>query len=153
RFVQVFGPLVAVAERLGVGPAIECCHKYHALPFRSTYFDFSMQAYDAIFATLPSPNLGAEYDPSHPEMLLLDAVEWVYHFGPRIFHVHAKDAEVNWREIKRNGIYADKAFRYRLPGFGDVAWGRVISALIEVGYAGPLNIEGQHDPVYSGALE
>jgi sugar phosphate isomerase/epimerase len=58
-----------------------------------------------------------------------------------------------WREIKLNGIYADHAFRYRLPGLGDVDWGRFISALIEIGYRGDVDIEGRHDPVYAGDLE
>ncbi len=153
RFVDVFSPIVREAEDLQVRLAIENCPKFHAFPFRSTNFAFSFQTYDAIFAALPSPNLGLEYDPSHPVMMMMDVLEWVYRYGPRIFHVHAKDAEVVWREIRANGIYSDKAFRYRLPGFGDVDWGRLISALIEIGYRGALDIEGKHDPVYSGDLD
>jgi sugar phosphate isomerase/epimerase len=53
RFVDVFGPLVEQAESLGVRLAIENCPKFHAFPFRSTNFAFSMEAYDAIFAALP----------------------------------------------------------------------------------------------------
>jgi sugar phosphate isomerase/epimerase len=153
RFVATITPLVREAEDLGVRLAIENCPKFHKFPFRGTNIGFSMEAFDAIFAAVPSPNLGIEYDPSHPVMMFMDYLEWVYHYRDRIVHVHAKDAEVVWREIRRNGIYADGAFRYRLPGLGDVDWGQLISALIEIGYRGALDIEGRHDPVYSGDLE
>lgn len=153
RFRDVFAPLAREAEGLGVRLAIENCPKFHAFPFRGTNIGFSVEALDAIFDAVPSPSLGLEYDPSHPVMMLMDYLDWVYRYRDRIFHVHAKDAEVVWREIKLNGIYADRAFRYRLPGLGDVDWGRLVSALIEVGYRGDLDIEGRHDPVYAGDLE
>lgn len=152
RFKATFAPIVCEAEDLGIKLAIENCPKFHAFPFRSTNMAFSIECYDAIFDAVPSPNLGLEYDPSHPVMMFMDYLDWIYRYRDRIFHVHAKDAEVVWREIRLNGIYADKAFRYRLPGLGDVNWGRLISALIEVGYDGSLDIEGDHDPVYSGEL-
>jgi sugar phosphate isomerase/epimerase len=153
RFAATLTPLVRQAEDLGVRLAIENCPKFHKFPFRGTNIGFSVEALDAIFDAVPSPNLGIEYDPSHPVMMFMDYLEWVYRYRDRVFHVHAKDAEVVWREIRLNGIYADGAFRYRLPGLGDVDWGRLISALIEIGYRGALDIEGRHDPVYSGDLE
>jgi len=153
RFKDAFTPLLREAEDLGVKLAIENCPKFHAWPFRGTNIGYSVEVFDAIFDAVSSPNLGIEYDPSHPVMMLMDYLEWVYRYADRIFHVHAKDAEVVWREIKRNGIYADHAFRYRLPGLGDVDWGRLVSALVEVGYRGDLDIEGRHDPVYADDLE
>jgi sugar phosphate isomerase/epimerase len=153
RFREVFGPIVRRAEELGVRLAIENCPKFHAFPFRGTNMGFSVEAFDAIFDAVPSPNLGIEYDPSHAVMMFMDYLDLIHRYRDRIFHVHAKDAEVVWREIRLNGIYADGAFRYRLPGLGDVDWGRFVSALIEVGYRGDLDIEGRHDPVYAGDLE
>ena len=40
-----------------------------------------------------------------------------------------------------------------MPGLGQVNWREVVSALLEAGYRGNLDIEGAHDPVYGGALE
>jgi sugar phosphate isomerase/epimerase len=153
RFRDVFTPIVREAEGIGVKLAIENCPKFHAHPFRGTNIGFSVETLDAIFDAIPSSHLGLEYDPSHPVMMLMDYIDLIYRYRDKIFHVHAKDAEVVWREIKLNGIYADHAFRYRLPGLGDVDWGRFISALIEIGYRGDVDIEGRHDPVYAGDLE
>jgi sugar phosphate isomerase/epimerase len=36
---------------------------------------------------------------------------------------------------------------------GDADWAQIVSVLHEVGYAGNLDIEGRHDPVYKGARE
>ena len=152
-FKKAFTPIVREAEELGLKLAIENCPKFHAFPFRGSNIGYSVEAFDAIFDAVPSKSLGIEYDPSHPIMMFMDYLDWIYRYADRIFHVHAKDAEVVWREIKTNGIYADKAFRYRLPGLGDVEWGRFISALIEIGYRGDIDIEGRHDPVYMGELE
>ena len=41
----------------------------------------------------------------------------------------------------------------RTPGFGDTDWTRVISELRLAGYAGTIDIEGWHDPVYRDDLE
>jgi sugar phosphate isomerase/epimerase len=41
-----------------------------------------------------------------------------------------------------------RAARYRVPGWGDVNWRRVITALLETGYDGVLSFEHE-DPVMS----
>lgn len=41
----------------------------------------------------------------------------------------------------------------RTPGFGDSNWTDIISELRLAGYAGAIDIEGWHDPVYRDALE
>lgn len=61
--------------------------------------------------------------------------------GDRIFHVHAKDAEVVRHNVDRGGVLMqgdmqrlDKSFRFRIPGWGDVQWKKVITELSMVGY-------------------
>ena len=57
------------------------------------------------------------------------------------------------RNIRVKGILEPGAVRHRTPGYGDVGWSKVISALVEVGYRGNLDIEGRHDPVFRGDRE
>ena len=78
----------------------------------------------------------------------MDYIGIVHEFGDRIYHVHAKDAEVVDRNVKRYGILEPGAVRHRMPGLGQVDWPSLISALVEMGYDGNLDIEGRHDPVY-----
>ena len=52
-------------------------------------------------------------------------------------HVHAKDAEVIDRNVKRNGILG-RGSAPPHPGMGIVDWAAVCSALVEVGYKATL---------------
>lgn len=152
-FKEFFAPLAREAEDLGVRIAFENCPMFHSFPFRGINIAYTPVAWELMFDAVPSPALGLEYDPSHLVCLLIDYLEVVYHYGSRIFHVHAKDAEVCWRNVRRNGIFEEGAVRHRMPGLGEVNWARLASALVENGYRGNLDIEGRHDPVYRDALE
>ncbi|HIC90256.1 MAG TPA: sugar phosphate isomerase/epimerase [Anaerolineae bacterium] len=152
-FRQVFTPLVHKAEELGVTIAIENCPMFRGFPFRGVNIAYTPEAWDAMFEAVPSPALGLEYDPSHLVQMLMDYEQVIYDYGERIFHVHAKDAEVRPRILAREGVYGKNWHRDRMPGLGDVNWRRVISALVEVGYNGNLDIEGRHDPIYQGERE
>ena len=85
--------------------------------------------------------------------MLVDYVEIIYKYRSKIFHVHAKDAELLKRNIRVNGILELGAVRHGTPEYGDVGWSKVISALVEVGYRGNLDIEGRYDPVFCGDRE
>ena len=84
---------------------------------------------------------GFNFDPSH--------LVWQHdrpgrvHQGVRRphLHVHAKDWELQKDIVHIDGVTGtgswqrkDRAARYRVPGWGDVEWRRVITALLEVGY-------------------
>ena len=75
-------------------------------------------------------------------------------FARRIFHVHAKDARIDMERLDEVGVLATplKFHTPKLPGLGDVDWGRFISVLGEVGYDGPVCIEVE-DRAYEGSLE
>lgn len=152
-FKEVFIPIAKQAEDKGLRIAFENCPMFHYFPFRGINIAYCPRAWDLMFEAVPSPALGLEYDPSHLVCLSIDYLEIIYKYGAKIFHVHAKDAELLERNIRVNGILEPGAVRHRTPGYGDVDWSKVISALVEIGYRGNLDIEGQHDPVFCGDRE
>lgn len=152
-FKEVWTPTAAMAEDRGLKIAFENCPMFHYFPFRGVNIAYTPRAWDPMFEEVPSPALGLEYDPSHLICLLMDYLQVIYDYGDRIHHVHAKDAEVVWRNVKKYGITEPGAVRHRTPGMGDADWAKIVSALLEVGYEGNLDIEGRHDPIFKAARE
>ncbi len=100
-------------------------------------------------------NFGFNFDPSHLIWQLIDPVVFIKTFKERIFHAHAKDSEIQEDEVRRSGVIPtgswmrpDRGFRFRVPGWGDVKWKKVMSALLSVGYNYVLSFEHE-DPVMS----
>jgi sugar phosphate isomerase/epimerase len=98
---------------------------------------------------------GFNFDPSHFVWQLIDPVVFVKTFPDRIFHCHAKDGELVKENLSSAGCLStgswqrpDRGFRFRVPGWGDVPWRRVITSLAEVGYDYVLSYEHE-DPVLS----
>jgi sugar phosphate isomerase/epimerase len=75
-------------------------------------------------------------------------------FASRIFHAHAKDARIDVERLDDAGILAYPLAYHtpKLPGLGDVNWGKFFSVLGETGYAGPVCIEVE-DRAYEGSLD
>jgi len=153
RWKQVWEPTVKLAEDRGIKIGYENCPMFHYFPFRGVNIAYAPMVWDAMFSEIDSPNLGLEWDPSHLVCLLIDYLQTIYDYGDKIVHVHAKDAEIVWRNVNKNGILEPGAVQHRTPGMGDVDWAKVVSALVEVGYEGNLDIEGRHDPIYHGMRE
>jgi len=107
-----------------------------------------------MFARIPSPNFGLNYDPSHMVWQFMDPVHPILAFGERIFHVHAKDVRVDRDKLNYIGILANPSEYHtpKLPGLGEVNWGDFFAALTEVGYTGPVCIEVE-DRAFEGSLE
>ena len=87
------------------------------------------------------PAFGFNLDPANLTYLGLKVENFIDILGDRIFHVHAKDAEVVEHNIQMGGVLMhgdwqrlDKSFRFRIPGWGDVPWKKVITELSLVGY-------------------
>ena len=144
-FRSVWPELIRFAEQAGVKIAIENC------PMLFTQDEwpggdnlaFSPAIWRRMFEEIPSKSFGLNYDPSHLVWQQIDYVKPVYEFKDRIFHVHLKDAKVRRDRLDDVGILATPLEYHtpKLPGLGDVAWGRFISALTDVGYDGPACIE------------
>ena len=55
---------------------------------------------------------------------MIDEVQVVRDYGERIFHVHAKDLEIDRRGLQRHGVLSlGMGWQVpRLPGLGEVRW-------------------------------
>ncbi|MCA8977976.1 MAG: sugar phosphate isomerase/epimerase [Planctomycetes bacterium] len=97
---------------------------------------------------------GFNLDPANLVLAGVDPVVFAAELGDRIWHVHAKDAESVPHHIRRSGLLAhgpwqrrDRGFRFRVPGFGDLDWRRIVTELIMADYDGWLAIEHE-DPTF-----
>ena len=150
RFRELWPPLVGYAEERAVRIAIENCPMIYE---RSrwpggTNLAYCPAAWDAMFEAIPSPVFGLNLDPSHLVWLQVDYERAVRDYGERILHVHAKDTEVRRDELYRRSILAPGwGWQHgRVPGRGEIDWGRFVGALRDVGYDGAISVEHEdHD--------
>ncbi len=148
-FKGVFAPIVEEAEKLQVVIALENCAMTHGFA-PATNIAYSPAIWAELFEAIPSRHLGLNFDPSHLQWMGGDVVRAAASFGDRIVHVQAKDAEVLTDRLAVTTILGDGWWRYRIPGYGEVPWGRLFSALREAGYGGVISIEHE-DPVWTGS--
>lgn len=92
--------------------------------------------WEKVFDILPSDYLGINYDPSHFVWQMIDYIDPLYKFAGKIFHVHFKDIKLYLDKLKRVGTmaYPLEYMAPKLPGLGNVDWGKFISALTDIGY-------------------
>ena len=141
EFRIVFEELTKYAEDRGVKIAIENC------PMGGWNIAYSPIMWRALFELVPSNSLGLNFDPSHLIWQFIDYIKAVREFRNKIFHVHAKDTEINYERLSECGIYGRGWWRYRIPGWGEIDWRSFVSALREVGYNYVMSIEHE-DPVF-----
>jgi sugar phosphate isomerase/epimerase len=159
---KVFREITKFAADKGVRIMIENCPmdswQRFGLPGN---FAYSPELWDALFEEVPSKNFGLNFDPSHLYWLGIDYLRAAREYAPKIFHAHAKDTEILADGQYRHGIFARQIdpvpwksgwWRYRMPGLGDIGWGKLISTLQEHGYDNVLSIEHE-DPIWEGSEE
>jgi len=153
-FKEIFSPLCDEAERRGLRFAIENCPMMDVVRMKGENIAFSPEVWDLMFDAVPSRALGLEIDPSHMLWQGIDYVQAIRDYGDRIYHAHAKDMEIVSHIKARSGFYGQIQpatalghgwWRARTPGWGQVDWPAFITALIEVGYRGNLDIEHEDD--------
>jgi sugar phosphate isomerase/epimerase len=107
-----------------------------------------------MFSIIPDENFGLNLDPSHLIWLMIDPNRVVREFKDRIFHVHAKDLEIDREGLYENGTLSlGMGWQIpRLPGLGEVDWGRFISQLYRFGYDYVISIEHE-DRKFEGTEE
>lgn len=142
---EIWPPILSLAEKCGVKIAIENCPMLFGpeqWPGGQNLFT-SPAIWEKLFQLLPSKNLGINYDPSHFVWQMMDYIKPIYDFKDKIFHVHFKDIKIYPDKLNRAGIlaYPLDFMAPKLPGLGDVDWGRYVSALTDIGYDGPACIE------------
>lgn len=142
-FVSTFTPIIKLAEDLGLLLAIENC------PMLFTNKEWpggknlahAPFAWKRMFQEFPSRNFGLNYDPSHLIWQMIDPYKPIFEFKDRIFHVHAKDARVDWNVLDRVGVMSLGWHTPKLPGLGDCDWGRFFGALTEIRFNGSVCVE------------
>ncbi|MHC4694239.1 MAG: sugar phosphate isomerase/epimerase family protein [Planctomycetota bacterium] len=156
KFKQLWPPIVKYAEDKGVKIGIENCPMFFSndeWPGGKNLAS-SPAIWRRMFEEIPSANFGLNYDPSHLVWQFMDYVRPIHEFKDRIFHVHIKDAKVLGDNLNDVGILATPLSFHspKLPGLGDVDWGKFFSALTETGYDGPACVEVE-DRDFEGSLE
>jgi sugar phosphate isomerase/epimerase len=153
---EIWPPIVKYAEQKGVKIAIENC------PMLFTNDEWpggqnimtTPANWRKVFEILDSPNFGINYDPSHFVWQQIDYIRPLYEFKDKIFHVHYKDIKVYPEKLADVGVMATplQYMSPKLPGLGDVDWGKYVSALTDIGYDGYTCIEVE-DKAYEKSLE
>ena len=107
-----------------------------------------------VFDILGSDNLGINYDPSHFVWQMIDYIKPIYEFKDKIFHVHYKDIKLYPDKLNEVGImaYPLDFMSPKLPGLGDVDWGKFVSALTDIHYDGFTCLEVE-DKAFEGSEE
>lgn len=156
RFLRVWKPLVQYAEDRNVRIGIENC------PMLFTNDEWpggknlatSPKIWRRMFEDIPSPYLGLNYDPSHMVWQQMDYLKPLWEFKGRLYHIHAKDVRLDRARLDEVGILATPLQYHtpKLPGLGEIDWGRFCSVLGDIGYTGPVCVEVE-DRAYEGALE
>lgn len=153
EYAKVWPPIIKFAREHGIKIAIENC------PMIFTYDEWpggnNLASTPAIWRKMweiiPDDNFGLNLDPSHLILQMIDYVRVVHEFKDRIFHVHAKDLMIDREGLYNNGVLSQGMGWQvpRLPGFGEVDWGKFIGALYRVGYDYVLSIEHE-DRAFEG---
>ncbi len=150
QFVERFTPILDKFQEYGVKFAIE-------IHPNSFVYDIHT-AERALELVNYHPALGYNFDPANTMYLMIDPAVVIDRLKDRIFHVHAKDAELAPHNLPTGGtlMHGDMAalnhtYRFRIPGWGQVEWKRVITELSMVGYTGSLSYE--HEDVTMSRMD
>ena len=156
RFKKVWKPLIRYAEKRGIRVGIENCPMYFTNDEwpGGKNLAHTPAIWRRMFAEIPSEAFGLNYDPSHMIWQHMNYLRPLRAFADRLVHVHAKDVRLDQDRLNEVGIMAtpNEYHTPKLPGLGDVDWGRFFSVLTDVGYTGPVCVEVE-DRAYEGSLE
>lgn len=145
---ETFPAIAAHAEARGVRLALE------GWPGPSpTYpaIGCTPEMWRAMFAAVPTPAFGLNYDPSHLVRIGVDYRRALDEFGERIVHVHGKDTDFDAERTYEHGnlgptfrkpvAFGESWWRYTIPGEGLVDWCRVVGRLEDLGFDGVVSVE------------
>lgn len=152
--IDAYSQLTGVLEECGArvvvegwpGPGVLCC---------------TPETVRALFAEIPSPTIGLNYDPSHLMRMGIDPIRFLGEFADRVGHVHGKDTELLGERLYELGHeqpatfaesirWAGNQWRYAIPGHGQMRWSKGFAILAEAGYDGMVSIE-MEDANFNGA--
>lgn len=156
RFLETWTPIIRFAEKHRVKIGIENC------PMLFTADEWpggknlaiNPEIWTRMFTDIPSDFFGLNYDPSHMIWQHMDYLSPMREFQDRLFHIHAKDVRLDPQRLDRVGILAhpNRYHTPKLPGMGDVNWGKFFSTLTDCGYRGPVCVEVE-DRAWEASLD
>ncbi len=155
-FKTVWKPLIQYAESKKVKVGIENC----PMIFTSDEWPGGNNLattpvmWRRMFSEIPSDYFGLNYDPSHLLWMQMDYLKPLYEFKDKLFHIHLKDARINRDRLNEVGIMAAPLEFHtpKLPGLGDISWGKFISSLNDIRYNGAVCVEVE-DKAFEDTLE
>ena len=155
-FEEIWPDIIRYAEENGVRIGIENCPMLFGpdqWPGGQNLM-YSPVIWRELFRRIPSPNFGLNFDPSHFVWQGMDYIRPIYEFKDRMFHIHFKDIKLLPDRLEECGClaYPLDYMLPKIPGLGDVDWGKFVSALTDVGYEGDACIEVE-DRAFEGSRE
>jgi sugar phosphate isomerase/epimerase len=96
-----------------------------------------------LVAAVDEPTFGYCLDSGHAWMRGEDPVDWIRFAGKKLFTTHLHDN----RGGSKSGPALFEQDEHLSPGFGTIDWRRIIGALDEVGFPGPVNFETEGWPI------
>ncbi|MGI9584680.1 MAG: sugar phosphate isomerase/epimerase family protein [Acidimicrobiia bacterium] len=152
---DIWHPIVDHATQSGVQIAIENCPMIFSNDEwpSGQNLAYSPKMWRTMFEEF-GETVGLNLDPSHLVWQMIDIGAVIDEFGERIYHIHAKDLEIDEVGLYENGIMSlGMGWQVpRLPGLGDVDWEEFFSALYRVGYDGVICVEHE-DRKFEGTDE
>ena len=155
-FLKIWEPIIKYAEKNEIKIGIENC------PMKFTKDEWpggqnlaiSPMVWTKMFEAIPSDYFGLNYDPSHMVLQHMDYLKPIRNFAGKMFHIHAKDLRIDQHKLDDVGVFAHPKFWHtpKLPGLGDVDWGKFAATLNDIGYEGPVCVEIE-DRAFEGELE
>jgi len=139
-FANRWGPIMDVFQENGIKFGLEV---------HPTEIAFDIASAEMALEALGNhPAFGFNYDPSHFGYQGVDYVEFIYRFADRINHVHMKD--VSWSEKPVDaGVFGGhttfhqrkRFWDFKSVGRGNIDFEKIIRALNDIKYTGPLSVE------------
>jgi sugar phosphate isomerase/epimerase len=149
RFLKAWRPIIRFAEDHGIKIGIENC------PMSFTKDEWpggknlltTPVIWRRAFSDISSKHFGLNYDPSHFVLQQMDPASPLREFQDKLFHLHAKDVKIRRDRINQVGVFAHPLewHQPRIPGYGEMDWGKFMGALMETTYRGPVCIEIEDD--------
>ncbi|MEM8487619.1 MAG: sugar phosphate isomerase/epimerase family protein [Bacteroidota bacterium] len=155
RFKKAWRPIIKYAEKRDIKIGIENC------PMSFTKDEWpggknlahTPAIWRRMYETFESDHFGLNYDPSHMVWQHMDYLKPMRDFAHKLYHIHAKDARVDQERLNEVGTmaYPNDYHTPKLPGMGDVDWGKFFSVLTDSGFDGAVCVEVE-DRAYEGTL-
>ena len=139
-FADRWGPIMDVFQENGIRYGLEVHPTEIAFDIAS--------AQRALEAIDYHPAFGFNYDPSHFGYQGVDYIEFIYKFADRINHVHMKDVSWSDRPMEA-GVFGghvdfhqrNRYWDFKSVGRGNINFEKIIRALNDIEYKGPLSVE------------